>query len=225
MKLMKLDLLAPHQKYLTESGEEVPGVTTIVGATLGQSQALSWWFWDQGRQGTPWPIPDDKTEADLGKLIHARVEAYLRGYDGIDPGGLDPDLIAKSDHGFERFIARWESSDYKVLNSELQMVSEVLRCGGTLDIEAECSKRGPGIVDIKSSKPYRDGRPYDKVLVQCGGYSRLRRETGEVRWVEVWRVGKGPKDAGDVYQVKDLHACERAFESAVEHFCRLRKIG
>jgi len=220
--LMSLNLTAPHQTYRLESGEEVPGCTTVVRETTGQSPALNWWFWDQGRQGTPWPIPEDKTEADLGKVIHARAEAFLRGYDGVT--GADQKLIDKSEPAFQRFLARWEESGYKILNTELQMVSERLRVGGTLDIEAECPRRGPGIVDIKSTKPYKDGIPYTKVLVQCGGYSILRREKSLVNWVDVWRLGKSEKDEGDVYPVKDLRACELAFTGAVEQYYRLLRV-
>lgn len=265
---MPVNLTAPHQKYFLESGQEVPGCTTVVKDTSGFPHNLKWWFWDQGRKGCvqswknalgallddppsslswqdfarwaeetidvskgTWPIPDDVTEADLGKVIHARAEAYLRGYDGIE--GADPALVKKSEHAYKRFVDRWEASGYKKLGTEIQMVSERLRVGGTLDILCECPNRGVGIVDIKSSKPYRNDVPYEEVLVQVGGYSIINHHmttdskspiSNWIFWAEVWRVGKSEKDEGSVYPVADLNACEMAFESAVEHFYRKRKI-
>ena len=45
-----LDLLAPHTKYYLPDGTQVPGVTTVLGATLPK-HALVDWAWKLGMEG------------------------------------------------------------------------------------------------------------------------------------------------------------------------------
>jgi hypothetical protein len=242
-ELFKLDLKAAHQVYKLASGRKVPGVTTVCGKTLS-AEELYKWFHEQGANGIEWPCTA-QVGADLGTVIHARCQAWIEGYAGVDPAGIPPDLLEQSIPATVRFQERFAARGLTLEHAELQLVSEHLKVGGTLDYVMRDS-HGLLLIDLKSSKPYRkkkwtdldlvDGKPkvapYDKVQVQIGGYSVLWNENAANRgWepiarAEVWRTGKAPEDPGQVHEFNgaDLEACCWAFGSAARHYHALSEL-
>jgi hypothetical protein len=245
-RLMKLDLLEPHTVYRVD-GKKVPGVTTI--RNLIAKEALYRWYHGLGTKGVAWDDVFKYTQADLGTVIHGRAEAYLRGFDGLDPTGLE-EHMDQSSAPFLRFLERWKASDFQVVQSELALTSNILKVGGTLDILAQ-GPHGLTLIDLKSSKPYRDGkwtdldtspvvsseggrlvawprvRPYRDVLVQLGGYSLLWNENHPatpIRRVELWRLGRAEDDPGQVHVIEDVRECEAAFECCVNLYYALIRL-
>lgn len=219
MALVKLDLRAPHQKYIGESGREYMGVTTYL-SVIAKPPLIDWAaklerekVLEYLEAGLPLPearfhsIKRDRA-ADLGTITHARIEAWLQGNE-VDPDGIDPDLYAKSENGLGRFRDWWDATGMTLLHSELQMVSDWLEFGGTADVLA-CDRDGRlCLVDIKTSKASRYW-PYDETLAQVAAYAELYIElyASKVDRIMVWRVGTEPDDPGQVYE---LTADERGY--------------
>jgi len=216
---MKLDLSRPHQVYKTRDGKRVPGVTTIL-SVLSKPQLLRWYASVEREHRTEsLPPPNDKGEpvyfaevkrdkaADLGTITHARIEAWLRGEE-LDPDDLPNDLYAQSVNGFDRFRRWWESKNFSLVASELQMVSEVLQVGGTMDVaatnEACVGSKGIIVVDIKSSKA-SPGWPYKEMKAQAQTYGRIWTELNHAPVHDVWlyRCGTTVNDPGQEYLLSD----------------------
>jgi hypothetical protein len=74
----------PHPKggYKLQSGEKVPGVTTIIGR-FKESGALLWWAFGQGKAAergeinSLYDVRDQAAEA--GTIAHSLVERYIKG--------------------------------------------------------------------------------------------------------------------------------------------------
>lgn len=220
-ELMTLDLKAPHQKYHLKSGQEVPGVTTILGV-YAKEALLSWYAAEEragvveylrtGRElpktaeGKPkWfaMMKRDKA-ADLGTIAHAHIEARLLGM-RLDPAGLDPDFYEQALVPAERFFGWVDQHKVTLIRSEFQMVSEAWKVGGTGD----CFFRDPeGLTeywDVKTGKPWFHGVPYDEQIAQSAAYANFYTElTGvEVDRIRIARVGKTVEDEGDLFTVPD----------------------
>lgn len=241
-RLLPLDLNAEHTKYFLKNGKQVPGCTAICGGTM-DAPHLQAWYHKLGAKGIKWPCKEE-VGTDLGKVAHGHIQAYLQGYDGLDPTGLG-DLWTRALPIFGKFLQRWNESGYRLVASELQLVSERLQVGGTKDILAYDPMGRLLLLDAKTSGPYRAGRwsdadmvldvpsgiyvprvgPYKKVKVQVGGYATIARENGyAVEEVRVWRLGKLEDDPGQVHVIRDLPACMTAFETAVAHFHSLKAL-
>jgi len=216
---MKLDLKREHQIYRNLAGQRRPGVTTILG-TLAKPQ-LYRWYAAMERDNALLPIPEPNAKgdpvyfaelkrdkaADLGTITHARIEAWLRGEE-LDPDDLPDDLYAQSVNGFDRFRRWWESKSFFLVASELQMVSEELQVGGTMDVAAtnlSCAgSKGIIVVDIKASKA-SPGWPYKEMKAQAQTYGRIWTELNHAPVHDVWlyRCGTTVNDPGQEYLLSD----------------------
>lgn len=171
MPLVSPSRHAPRPKYRTLDGKIVPSVTTVLGVI-----AKPWlvaWANKLGLQGI------NSTEfvaeaAGAGTLTHAAIEADLKG----EP--LDAALVAEfSDE--ERTAGRvawaayrvWRKQhDLEVIFLEHQLVSEVLKVGGTVDLYAVLDGRRC-VIDFKTSV-----RVYESHVVQLAAYRALLEEHG-----------------------------------------------
>lgn len=226
---MVLDLRAPHQKYYTKDGEQVSGVTTVLGE-LAKPALLNWTgceeragilsfmgnaSWNAANlsaalpktsKGTPKLFADMKRDkaADLGTIAHAHIEAWHQGR-ALSPEGLDPVLYEKAKAPFERFKSWWNDAGLTLVHAELQMVSEKWRVGGTAD---QIARRPDGkleLWDTKTGKPWYNGRPYPDQIAQAVAYAEMYEElTGEhIDFLRSARVGKTEGDEGDLYLLND----------------------
>lgn len=253
MAAMKLSLRAPHTVYKNAAGKRVPGVTTILGV-LAKPQLLGWYArtereaildlmgddsWTAGNlepclprtdEGDPRPFADIRKEkaADLGTIVHARIEAWLTGQE-LEPDGLDPEQFRESVHGFDRFRRWFDGKGFTLVASELQMVSEAMQVGGTMDVAVkDKTAEGICVVDIKSSKASK-WWPYKEHKAQPQTYGRIWSEiNGEAPVHEVWvyRCGTTPKDLGQEYQLteKERAAGNRLFGGALACYLAARDL-
>jgi len=216
---MKLDLAEPHQQYFNAAGKRRPGVTTVLG-TLAKPPLLRWYAQvERDNALMPIPKPNAKGEpvyfaelkrdkaADLGTVTHSRIKAWFRGEE-LEPDGIPEDLYAQSIHGFDRFRRWWDGKNFSLVASELQMVSEELQVGGTMDVaatnEACVGSKGIIEVEIKSSKASPNW-PYKEMKAQAQTYARIWTELHHAPVHDVWlyRCGTTLNDPGQEYLLSD----------------------
>lgn len=163
-----------HQRYRNTAGKVVPGVTTILG--LLNKPALIPWAWKLGMQGEDYRKVSDRA-ANIGTIAHYLVECNLKG---IIPDLTDfiPSSIKIAKVAFGNFQEWWQQEHLILVESECQLASEVMQCGGTLDCVAQKYYNPtdllPGelwLVDIKTSKAV-----YDEMLYQLAAYWALWNE-------------------------------------------------
>lgn len=159
--------------------------------------------------------------AATGSILHARVEAWLKGTD-IDPEGLDPEQYKQSGPGLERFQNWFNEQGLEVTHTEHQMVSEKRKTGGTGDHFCLTSHPRADVrrvyLDLKSSNASRYW-PYVDTIAQSSEYARLFEETTGEHVDDVWvvRVGKSATDRTQAYKLLDAERAwgERLFDAAL----------
>lgn len=156
----------PTQPYKTKDGKRVPGTTTIIGK-FKEAGGLIHWAWSLGMQGIDYNDKRDKA-ADAGTLAHALVEAHIRGL-AVPVGEYTDDVRQKARNAFEAFLEWSSGSKLTPQETEMPLVSEVHRYGGTIDSMLVNGKLSLG--DWKSSSGV-----YDDHLLQLGAYSILWNE-------------------------------------------------
>lgn len=173
------------------AGKRRPGVTTVIGDTLGWSKhGLMMWAAKEAAKAAlellrDGGAPDEVVErarkahlkirdaaADAGTLAHAMIEIYLCTDVGPpEPEGFDVDdeTTAKARAAFEKFRAWWPTSGYEMVEAETPLTDEGNGFGGTVDLVVRRVSDGALLVgDLKTGKSV-----YDEVLVQLGAYSLL----------------------------------------------------
>ena len=227
---MKLDLGAEHTIYTTKDGTRVPGVTTVLGE-LAKPHLMKWYA-NEERAGVvetmvtlaslnqmDFPnlmrvLPDkpfaeakrDKA-ADIGTVTHALCEGWLTN-DPLESDGIDEMTWNMAQHGYDRFRRWWDNEGFTLLHSELVMVSELQRVGGTADIIARDCDGRLTLIDLKTSKasPYW---PYRETFGQVAAYAAIWTEQDhtdakdDIARIVLNRIGKTAGDSGQVYEVSD----------------------
>lgn len=157
----------PTQGYKNSKGEKIPGVTTIIGR-FKESGALIRWAYNRGKDGLELYESRDKA-AELGTIVHSMVEAYIRCEVWGDlVKDLSPEDYESVKSAFDAFQEWFESNKFKVIEQEVQLISEQYQFGGTPDAIAEDSKGRLVLLDWKTS----DG-VYTDYLYQLGAYRLL----------------------------------------------------
>jgi hypothetical protein len=154
----------PANIYKLQSGEIVPGVTTICNI-LDKPQLIDW-AWKLGQQGKDWREQRDNA-GDIGTLTHDCIMKFLTGEVFTIPN----ETVGKC---FNKFLNWWwEQTRGQELELivEQPLVSERFRFGGQPDIFVVNWKRR---IDIKTS-----GGIYESHWLQLGGYDILGAENGQ----------------------------------------------
>ena len=141
----------------------VPSVTTILDR-FGEGASLVHWAWQRGRDG----LPERDDSAATGTLVHAHIEARLRGHE-------PPDL---EDHRLRgpawSSIAAWEAwrrpHTLRPLAIEERLTSSTMLYGGTPDLVCELDGTRT-VVDWKTSSQPRATYP-----AQVAAYALLWNE-------------------------------------------------
>lgn len=149
--------------YNNAAGERVPSVTTITGR-FKESGALLHWAWNEGREGRDFRETRDKA-ADAGTCAHAMIEAHIKGQEFVREG-WGAEALPKAQQAFEAFHTWAEGTRMTPHASEVRLVSETHRFGGTIDCVA-CVGNGLAIIDFKTGGIYADH------LYQVAAYSML----------------------------------------------------
>lgn len=153
----------PAGGYRTKAGERVPGVTTVLDQWGQKARGLYYWYWEQGSKGVEFGKKLEE-EATLGTLVHAWIENELRG---TPVPVIPPEHKERAENAMLGFFEWRDAFQYETTGSEVALVSEVYRYGGTIDYPVRLKGRR-AILDLKSSKSvYPDHR------VQLSAYGVL----------------------------------------------------
>jgi len=215
MEKTKLIRNAPHQKYFLADGTQVVGGSTIckIGEDAG---GLIHWAWDLGKQGKDYRKERDNA-ADIGTIAHFLIECYLTNQvaDLEDYSQAD---IDKALNCYNKFVDWWDSQDLEVVATEIQMVNEEFRYGGTIDLIAKNKDGQYILVDFKTSK--KIGEPYWR---QCAGYAQLWNSCitdafkhSKITNHAIVRIGKLEEGDFEVVWKPDLTAYWNTFRRQVE---------
>jgi hypothetical protein len=161
----------PTKKYKLKNGKRVPGVTTIIGASLGWGkEALMYWAWKQGLDGKDFREERDKA-ADAGTIAHVLASADIKGELLPGPAETDDEATwASARTAFEAYLEWKEMTKLSLIGSELSYISENHKFGGTIDAIARFGKRVE-LIDFK----HTNGTHPDHVI-QVAAYKHLCEE-------------------------------------------------
>ena len=210
MEKTKLIRNAPHQKYFLADGTQESGGSTIckIGEDAG---GLIHWAWDLGKQGKDYRKERDNA-ADIGTIAHFLIECYLTNQvaDLEDYSQAD---IDKALNCYNKFVDWWDKQDLEVVATEVQLVNEEHRYGGTIDLIAKNGNNEHILVDFKTSKKISE--PYWR---QCAGYAQLWNSNREDAIVNhaIVRIGKQEEGDFEVVWKPDLTSYWNTFKSQVQ---------
>lgn len=185
----------PAKGYRLRDGTRVPGVTTVLGR-FKDSGGLIHWSWALAHEpldrirailrngADPSAVaaflaePDEASDyravrdkaADAGTIAHEMVDCHIHGRK-FDPGPYPAEVVEMAVPAYEAFRKWAAQSHLSVGETEVQLVSERYRFGGTRDAIALDGKRA--IADWKTSKAI-----YPEMLLQLAAYAILDEELG-----------------------------------------------
>lgn len=215
---LRIDFQAVHTVYKNAAGLRLPGVTTVLG--MLNKPALLKWAWTLGRDGIELEAARQGA-ADIGTVAHALCEAHLRGME-FEAGNIAPEMLSKAETSFLRFLEFWDKEGFRVVATELVMVSEAMQVGGTLDVLAQRPNGRLVLADLKTSKAI-----YDEMLVQTATYAAMYEEIHRrpVDEVFVVRIGKETADDLEVRAVSQRAERVAAFVALAEARRLLQSAG
>jgi hypothetical protein len=117
-----------------------------------------------------------KGAADVGKLVHAYAESFLRGNKNPDRPSktMTPEERAQYDNGVSAFQKWWKANDVEVIASERVLFSKRWVYAGTTDLVARINGK-KAVGDFKTSSGL-----YPEMAIQLAAYRiALEEEDGE----------------------------------------------
>lgn len=167
----------PHPKggYRLQDGTRIPGVTTVIGRWK-EAGGLMYWSWDQGRNGFDFRETRDSA-AEAGTIAHALVEYHITGKSDqeiaqmLEEQRVSKDVLEKANQAFNNYLNWEKQTKLKVVETEMSLVSEKYKYGGTYD--------GVAVVEIEGERSLADwktGGIYVEALIQCAAYKNLWEE-------------------------------------------------
>jgi hypothetical protein len=192
-----------HTVYKLADGTRVPGTTTITG--IMDKPALKKWANELGLKGISLDKYMDEL-ADIGTLAHDGIHAHLTG----SPWNTD-DASKNQIDAASNAIIKWhyfaDKHNIQVLGSEMVLVSEKHRYGGTCDIYAMLDGV-PTLIDLKTGKGI-----FDEMATQLAGYKLLLEESGKpVQRTIIVRIGRNDNE-GTEPEVKDFSSVIKLHEN------------
>ena len=151
--------------YRLADGKRVPGVTTIIGR-FKESGGLIHWAWNLGKEGKDYREERDNA-ANAGTLAHSAVEAWIHQKEPSFEGSAE--LVDRAKLSYGAFLEWAGQTQLSVTHSEVSLLSENHRFGGTLDAILVRGTRAIG--DWKTSNAL-----YPEYLIQIAAYGKLWEE-------------------------------------------------
>jgi hypothetical protein len=189
----------PKAGYYAKDGKRVPSVSTIC-SRFKESGGLIHWSWQTAHEPLMQaralleqvrehgdtnsdvdnflarPLTDfdyrakRDTAMNAGTVAHEMVECFIRKHE-FDPTKHDPALVEMAKPAYAAFREWSEQSHLEIGESEVPLVSERYRFGGTRDAVAVGKKRA--LLDWKTSNAI-----YPEYLCQLAAYGILDEEHG-----------------------------------------------
>lgn len=171
--------------YFTADKERVPSATTVT-SRFKESGGLLYWANNLGLEGKT--LEDGREPATgIGHLVHSMVEAHIHGEELPSVTSLSA-LAA-----YEAWRDWWDSTNLEVVATELPLVSEEHRFGGTLDAVLRDSKGRLCIGDWKTSAGI-----YSDYLLQVAAYGLLWDEWNAEKITGGFHLVRFSKEDGDL---------------------------
>lgn len=181
----------PKVNYKNADGQLLYGVTTILSNNFAwNKRALIGWAYNQGKAGKSLR---DQVALDIGTVTHQWVESDIKGKEFKMPD-IAQEIKEKVENSFLGYLEWKDQVKFKLLKSELSLVSEIHQFGGTIDIIGEINGQ-PAIIDIKTSEEI-----YVDHKIQTIAYKMLYNESfpdNSITMVYILKLGK--KDGGFSY--------------------------
>ena len=176
-----------HTVYKTSDGERLPGVTTVINELGWNKNMLIAWSRREALAGND-PDKIKNEAAKPGTLTHSFIERHIKG-EKVDTSDFTENQIELAKNSYFAFVEWERAMKPNYLGTEIQLVSEKYRFGGTADMIGEIGgelvladwKTSKGIypemtIQIAAYKiAYEEMNPGKKV--HHGGILRLDRET------------------------------------------------
>jgi hypothetical protein len=180
-----MSIKRPHKKYYLKDGTRVSSVTTVLGQNLGwgANELLGW----ARKRALAGEDPNEIRDAAgrFGTIVHAKVEAHEE-HRRVKLDGFDPKEVKRADKAYKRYLDWRKEHEVEVTGSELSLVSEKYKFGGTIDLVATIDGRAC-LPDLKTNSSVRP-----KMRIQLAAYRQLYFENfGEDRLPIILHVGQG----------------------------------
>lgn len=178
-----------HQRYKTSNGEPCVGVTTVL-SVMNKPSLIAW----ANRLGLDGYDVNKYVDAlaNIGTLIHFLVECDIKNIQP-DLNDYTPNEVKTAQTSFLKW-KEWRSrNSFELIASELQIVSDELKVGGTCDIYAIVNGKKT-VLDIKTSKAC-----YSEQRTQVVAYKKLLEENGtiQVEDCRIIRIGRDENEGFD----------------------------
>lgn len=175
------------QNYVLEDGKRASSVTTIINNMLGWNKnVLIAWAKRVTAQGEDSDAVMREAGA-IGTLLHIMIQGFFQGFD-VDTRDFTPNQEEKALKAFFGFQSWYDKANLKALGTEVALVNEELRVGGTIDCIGRIDDELV-LIDWKSSK----GGPYPEMLIQLGAYTLMyeaAQPRAKVAYGMIMRFGK-----------------------------------
>ena len=201
----------------------MPGGSTI--CKLGDDPAaLIHWAWALGRDGKDYKKERDRA-ADIGTISHFLIECMLNNQ-VADLSDYSQEDIDKALICYGKFHDWWEEQRLRKVYTEIQLVHEEVRYGGTIDLIAERENGDFVLIDFKTSKKISDS-----YWRQCAGYAQLfnfnnpqmvRKPYNEIKSHAIVRIGKEESGDFEVVWKDDLSKEWFVFQKQVDLYWALQ---
>jgi len=186
----------PRRQYRQKStGQAVKGITTIL--SILSKPALVPWGYSQGMNNfnrlMAWiaqnhselmeqlksfienPLYEKRDKAaDAGILAHSFFENHIKGLPDPFREGIPQDVLSKAEGCYITFLDWEKSNSIKYIDSEVELTSEELPMGGTIDAIIQGTLTPVGMVDILDYKTGKD--IYLEAKIQVKSYGKLWTE-------------------------------------------------
>ena len=201
-------------KYLLSDGTRVASVTTIINDTLGwNKQVLINWAKRQTMEGNDADAVM-REAADIGTLTHLLIQGHQQGFD-VDTKDFTRNREEAAMRAFAAYLEWTSKTKYVNLASEVPLVNEELKIGGTMD---GIGKVGDDLV-LLENKTTKYG-PYREHKLQVGAYTYMyeaAQPKAKIAYALILRFGKEDSKF-HVHTIKreKLDVCIEAFKKIVE---------
>lgn len=197
----RLERNAEHQKYRVSDGSLVPGGSTT--SKYGDSpEPLIIWANREGLKGNDLRTIRDRS-ANSGTCGHFLIECYFRGEEA-DLREFEPRVVTLATNSFNKFLQFWEREQLTIVDTEIQLVSETYRYGGTLDAVARDEFGNLVLLDWKSSKKdiYFSQRAqiaaYEGLWIEC-----KEKELGQIKRRAIVRLPSSEDGTCEAHWIPD----------------------
>lgn len=154
-------------EYKLADGTRVSGVTTILGR-FKESGGLLQWAFQTGKSGAA-KLYDSRDEAaTAGKLVHDWVESDILGLPAPE---IPDEFRQRCDSAYGAWSEWFHGSRFEIVATEVPIVSELHRFGGTIDAIAKDRHGRLCLLDWKTSNAV-----YSDYALQLAAYALLWNE-------------------------------------------------